>query len=84
MVRGWVKLDKWTERQVNQCNLAVEAVYCEPVSDAHSLFSGKIQGNLPVLAQEVGPDVTFLQLDQWVRSHFPRDGNREFFSRSRE
>lgn len=26
----------------------------------HSLFSGKIQGNLPILAQTVSPDVAFL------------------------
>jgi len=64
--------------------LAVGAVICEPVSDAHSLFSGKIQGSLPILALEVSLVAAFPQVDQRVRSHFPKHRNREFFSRSRE
>ena len=64
--------------------LAVGAVICEPVSDAHSLFSGKIQGSLPILAQEVSPVVAFPHVDQWVGRYFPEHENREFFLRSRE
>jgi len=64
--------------------MAVGAVICEPVSDAHSLFSGKIQGSLPILAQKVSPVAAFPHVDQWVGSHFPKHGNREFLSTSRE
>lgn len=60
------------------------AVICEPVSDAHSLFSGKIQGSLPILVQEVGLVAAFPHVDQWVGSHFPKHRNREFFWDSRE
>ena len=64
--------------------LAVGAVICEPVSDAHSLFSGKIQGSLPILALEVSLVAAFPYVDQWVGRYFPNHENREFFSRNRE
>ena len=64
--------------------LAVGAVFCEPVSDVHSLFSGKIQGSLQVLPQRVNRVAAFSHLDQWVGRHFPKHRNREFFSTSGE
>ena len=64
--------------------MAVGAVICEPVSDAHSLLSGKIQGSLPVLAQELTPVTAFPHVDQWVGRFFPEHENKEFFLRNRE
>jgi hypothetical protein len=64
--------------------MAVGAVICEPVSDARSLLSGKIQGNLPIQVQNASSVAAFLHVDQWVGGYFPKRENREFFSTSRE
>jgi len=52
--------------------------------NAHPLFSGKIQGNLPIWAQGSSPDAAFAHVDQWVGRLFPKQENRELFRRSRE
>jgi len=49
---------------INDLVVAVGAVICEPVSDARSLFSGKIQANLRIQALKTTVGAAFLHVDK--------------------
>jgi hypothetical protein len=64
--------------------LAVDAVYCEPLSGQKSLLTGKITGNLADSGQSVRWEAQKAPRFQLVARKFPTQVNRELIRPNRD